>query len=160
MNLNCEAYKHLTESKTFKYIVYVALLSTTMVFVTNMIQEYQQGDTLFKSSKENITKKDVPVLTICFKSKNKLHYGMDFTLQALSMASSKNSTFKTLPEGITAYDYHHHNAHETHTVFLKQLTLDDSFLVNRSCISMHMTLTNADNWVSLGMFIINMYLVF
>ena len=80
MNLNCEAYKHLTESKTFKYIVYVALLSTTMVFVTNMIQEYQEGDTIFKSSKENITKKDVPVLTICFKSKNKLHYGMDFTL--------------------------------------------------------------------------------
>ena len=153
MNFDCETYQRVTQTKTFKYILYIALLSTTMVFVTNMIQEYQQGDSFFKSSKENITKKDVPVFTICFKSRNKLTYGMDFTVQALTVASPNNSTFKTLSQGITTYDYCSYNPethtcdHEKHTMVLKQLTLANLTLVNRSCISMYLTMANVDNWI-------------
>ena len=86
---------------------------------------------------------------------------MDFTVQALSVASPNNSTFKTLSQGITTYDYCSYNPethtcdHEKYTMVLKQLTLANLTLVNRSCITMYLTLANVDNWINLGMFIVN-----
>ena len=138
----CVRYKEITESRAFVCIIYLTLSFTTIVFVYNMIVEYQTKATFVNSSTENITKDDVPVATICFISENKMKYGRDFTVQT----QQSNRTFLTLSKGKNEYEFI-----DNRTIFLKQLTLEKTAydLMNRSCISMQMRL-NKDEWCLLG----------
>ena len=95
----CVKYKEITESRAFVCIVYLTLSFTTIVFVYNMIVEYQTKATFVNSSTENITKDDIPVATICFISENKMKYGKDFTVQT----RISNGTFLTLSKGKNEY---------------------------------------------------------
>ena len=148
----CLKYKEITESRVFVCIVYLILSFTTIVFVYNMIVEYQTKATFVNSSKDDITKDDVPVATICFISETKMKYGRDFTIQARQAKTFSNRTFFTLSKGKNEYEFG-----DNRTIFLKELTLQDevSFLVNRSCVSIQIRL-NEDNWKYLGTFIVNL----
>ena len=89
----CVKFKEITESRTFQCFVYFALACTTIVFVYNMIVEYQTKATFVNSSKDNTTKDDVPVATICFISESKMKYRRDFTIQTRQAKTFSNRTF-------------------------------------------------------------------
>ena len=61
-------------------IIYICLTATSFLFVQKTIREHMAGKTDYHKSYLPTTMKDFPTLTICFKHKVILKYGIDFTI--------------------------------------------------------------------------------
>ena len=135
MDNTCSKFQELTRSKAFRYAVYLALLATTLVFVTSMIREYLDGATFTRISEEPATIDDVPVATICIAAETALKYGVDFTIQVQKLKiGDQNTSFVSLSEGFNNYEYFNKR-----TIQVRQLTVtQELYMLKMSCVSLKM----------------------
>ena len=121
--------------KITEYIVFSALLLTSIYFLINMVEEYLSGNTYFDVSKQPIRREDLPTATVCFLASTEFNYGRDFTLQTLAIQGD-NVSIVSLAEGSNEYNYHGRRMK-----LLRQLVVRRSTpFMRRSCISLDMRL--------------------
>ena len=80
MEADCNKCRATVSSKTLTCVVYIVLLSSTLVCVLMLHQEYEKYASFYSVSREAINKDDIPTATIWFFSKKAMRYGTDFTI--------------------------------------------------------------------------------
>ena len=80
------------------WVIFVVLLSITVVFVLQVYQEYLQEETYFIQSLQEVTESDIPTITFCIKARKQLVYGKDFEIELGS--EHDKSSFINLTQGI------------------------------------------------------------
>ena len=103
-----QSYQFITKSRAFVTFVYIALFSTTLIFVGNLFQDYSDGATFFSITKEPVNKGDIPTATVCFLTNQPMTYGRDFTIQVVRVldpgVKSQKYTLFNLTEGYNVYN--------------------------------------------------------
>ena len=93
-------------AKLVEFAIFLVLLVTCSFLVRGTITQYLEGTKYFSHIKKNLTREDLPTVTICLSSTQKLIFGRDFELQTLDKyyhQRTENTTIISLPEGTTYY---------------------------------------------------------
>ena len=81
----CQKIKvKLIIAQIVEHFLFTILLTVAIFYAKQMIDEYSEGKTSFSISSKPLTAKDMPTITICFKSIKNLNYGVDIIVQALT----------------------------------------------------------------------------
>ena len=59
----------------------LGLLFATLIFVSGIIEEYQEESSYFSITEHSLTNTDLPTATICFLAAKEIHYWSDFDIQ-------------------------------------------------------------------------------
>ena len=124
--------KGKTIAQTIEHLIFIILLIVAIFYGKQMIDEYSEGRTSFSISNQPLTAKDMPTITICFKSIRKLNYGDDIKIQVLTQ--NPESPFE-LAEG--------QNDANGQTFYLQKLVLAEGRYANwyTDCLSLDFDIT-------------------
>ena len=85
----------------FEVLIYIGLLIGGLLFSLRSVQDYLAGNTSYSLSKEDISLKDLPTLSICLEfydnEQGWLTYGADFNM-TVKISESKNKTVQLVED--------------------------------------------------------------
>ena len=144
-------------AKLVEFAIFLVLLVTCSLLVRGTITQYLEGTKYFSHIKKNLTHEDLPTVTICLSSTQKLIFGRDFELQTLDKyyhQRTENTTVISLPEGTTYYYFD-----GNWKTLLRLMKAQHSAFSSKNCVSLDLHLYDEIYWdgnqFRLGFFIIN-----
>ena len=73
----------------FKIAIFALLFIVAFFFAELIIEQYLEGSTYFSTTQTQVSKEDLPTVTICFLGNKDFVYGSDFEIQTLANKSSQ-----------------------------------------------------------------------
>ena len=129
----------------FKIAIFALLFIVAFFFAELIIQQYLEGSTYFSTTQTQVSKDDLPTVTICFLGNKDFVYGSDFEIKTLAnytnceSTNCENTTLISLIEGKNEYAFQPGRKDLT---FLRKLKVQNRHAAHpfRNCIAIDMSL--------------------